>query len=115
MWKVISLLLIISLSSFNIKFDDKYTYAFKIIESEKGRYKARFQLTENIDLKNFKKEDIEGLISMLKLDTSKRYYQVMFDNRFSLDVFRSLLISYGVDYELSSILVLDKSFYNSTH
>lgn len=76
---------------------------------------ARFQLTNSIDVKVVKVLLLknENIKSFNLLSERDNYYQIRYTNNLSLNELRSTLSTFNTDFQLKSVNITNKEYYNN--
>ncbi len=95
--------------------DQKSSFDFRSKKVENSIIEARFQLTNEIDLKLVKPEILKlyKVVSFNELKKEHNYYQLRYYSVTDLEEVRKLFKSFNTDFELKFISVKNKSYYKN--
>ena len=110
---IFAVLLLLLFAQLGTAQDQKASYDFRTKKVENNVIEARFQLTNQIDLKLVKPEILKlyKVESFNELKKEHNYYQLRYYAVTDLEEVRKLFKSFNTDFELKFISVKNKSYY----
>ncbi len=110
---LIAFLLILSAQRGNAQTESP-SFDFKTKKVENNIIEARFRLTNAVDIERLKPKilALHKVVAFNELKKDKSYYQIRYYNVTDLNALRAVLKSFQTDFDLTYIVVKNKSYFN---